>query len=203
MLFALLFAVALTHRLKPSEHTEATLSWNLQDHRLQLFGTALLPELQQVCVTELAKLRRPLVEDLVAKLPQDSVERRLLAIALQDRPDASSACGILPPPERVCLRAGAPLQGNGGETICSMCGRSSQNSTRTSEKPPQRTNTQTSPKWQKSAAVVTMVRETFDHEGCFCYFDDDVADVDRDGPNLKSSVVSARTHGTLAIHSLP
>ena len=33
--------------------------------------------------------------------------------------------------------------------------------------------------------MVTMVRETFDHEGCFCYFDDDVADVDRDGPNFE------------------
>lgn len=123
MVFALMFALALTFRLKPSEHTEATLSWNLQGHRLTLFGTALLPELQQVCVTELAKLRRPLVEDLASKLPQDSVERRLLAIALQDRPDALVRFAeLLPPPERVCLQAGAPLQGNGGETICSMCG---------------------------------------------------------------------------------
>ena len=33
--------------------------------------------------------------------------------------------------------------------------------------------------------MVTMVHETFDDEGCFCYFDDDVADVDRNGPNFE------------------
>ena len=30
-----------------------------------------------------------------------------------------------------------------------------------------------------------MARETFDDGGCFCYFDDDVADVDRNGPNFE------------------
>ena len=123
MLGALLFAVALTNQSKPSEQPEAALSWNLQDHRLQLFCTALPVALQQLCVSELARLRRPLVEALAADLPPDSVERRLLTVALEDRPDVLVRLAeILPPPEEVCLQAGATLQGNGGETICSMCG---------------------------------------------------------------------------------
>jgi hypothetical protein len=121
MLFALLFAVALTHRLKPSEHN-AKVSWNLQNHALQLRDTTLPVELQ-LCVTELAKLRRPLIEDLAANLPPDSMDRQLLDIALQGHPDALVRFAeLLPPPERVCLQAGAPLQGNGGETLCSVCG---------------------------------------------------------------------------------
>ena len=122
MVFALMFAVALTNLSKLSEQTGAKLSWNVQNHRLQLRDTALPVALQQLCVTELARLRRPLLETLAADLPPDSVERRLLTVALQNRPDVLVRLAeILPPPEEVCLQAGATLQGDGGETICSIC----------------------------------------------------------------------------------
>lgn len=123
ILSTLLFAVALTIRSKPSEYNEAPVSWNPQNHRLQLCDTALSAAQQQLCVTELVKLRRPLIEALAADLPPDSMERQLLAIALQGRPDALVRLAeLLPPPEQVCLQAGAPLQGDGGESVCSVCG---------------------------------------------------------------------------------
>ena len=122
MLFALLFAVAPTHRLKPSEHTDAIVSWNLQNHGLQLRDTTLPVELQ-LCLTKLAKLRRPLIEDLAANLPPDSMDRQLLDIALQGRPDALVRFAeILPPSEDVCIEAGGTFQGEGGQSVCSVCG---------------------------------------------------------------------------------
>jgi hypothetical protein len=43
-----------------------------------------------------------------------------------------------------------------------------------------------------------MARESFDDGGAFCYFDDEVADVDRDGPNFE--VVRGKRSDTWAPH---
>ena len=171
------------HRLKPSEHTEATLSWNLQDHGLQLLAPHYCLSCSRFVLTELAKLRRPLVEDLVAKLPQDSVERRLC-----HRPAGSPGCLVrLPnlPRRKSVLEAGAP-SGERRRTICSMCGQelaefdqdlreaAAEDEYADLAFEMARRNARWRP-WRVKRLTT----------GLLCYFDDDVADVDRDGPNFE------------------
>jgi len=122
--FAIMFAVALTNnRPKLSEQNRrVAVAWN-HHHRLELRDDTIPATLNSVCLTKLARFRRPLIEALAAEFPPDSIERQLLAIALQGRPDALVRFAeILPPSEDVCIEAGGTFQGEGGESVCSVCG---------------------------------------------------------------------------------
>lgn len=123
-MFAIMFAVALTNnRPKLSEQNRRlAVAWN-HHHRLELRGDAIPATLNSVCLTNLARLRRPLIEALAADLPPDSMDRQLFDIALQGRPDALLRLAeLLPPSEQVCIDAGAIFQGDSGESVCSVCG---------------------------------------------------------------------------------